>query len=229
MGQATSATQPVISWRNISGPYQASLAWKKARLADQSLDQKPDHASRIWRRFIRCPPPEFPLPPTSPAYSRARNCDRARRALLPPATGQKDSAVLLIWAAANWRLGHLHGRRSSTGTRVVVYRESHRSSPPPGTTSRRLSLRSDRSGFIRPVIGLTEIPQGSADRVCVRYSQRTPLSPFAAGGGTARLFLSGHLSTHSHKALAPEASLMVCMGNRLLRLFTSNCARWFEN
>lgn len=185
------------------GPYQASLAWKKARLLTATLDS----ALAVTKPELTT---HYPLPGSDvelinlPGVFSSEKLDNGTRALLETLpTGQGDQRIIDL-GCGNGALGIRAAQLNPEATLVFVD-ESHAA-----VASARLNFANvfpDRSAEFLVSDGLTEVEPGSAGLVLCN----PPFHQQQAVGDE----MAKRLFTQSREALNAQGSLMV-VGNRHL-------------
>jgi len=196
------------------GPYQASLAWKKARLLTSTLDQSLTPAEPDLETVYPLPATEFQLHNKPGVFSREKldNGTRALLASLP--TGQKDGRIVDL-GCGNGALG-IMAAQLNPDAQLVFIDESHAA-----VASARHNFTAafpERSAEFIVSDGLTEIAEGSADLILCN----PPFHQQQAVGDE----MAKRLFEQSHKALGTTGSLMV-VGNRHLG-YHVKLRSWFE-
>lgn len=196
------------------GPYQASLAWKKARLLTSTLDPALTPGTPELETRYDLPASEFQLLNKPGVFSRDK-LDNGTRALLSSLpTGQEDGCIVDL-GCGNGALGMM-AAQLNPDARLVFIDESY------------AAVASARHNFseafpTRPAEfivsdGLTEMADGSADLILCN----PPFHQQQAVGDE----MAKRLFEQSQRVLTPTGSLMV-VGNRHLGYHVKLRA-WFE-
>lgn len=196
------------------GPYQASLAWKKARLLTSTLDQTLAPVEPDLETSYALPASDFQLLNKPGVFSRDK-LDNGTRALLSSLpTGQEDGCIVDL-GCGNGALG-ITAAQLNPEAQVVFIDESYAA-----VASARHNFSQafpERAAEFIVSDGLSEMADGSVDLILCN----PPFHQQQAVGDE----MAKRLFEQSHRALNASGSLMV-VGNRHLG-YHVKLRTWFE-